>query len=255
MGLSQRRSALVARLGVRRQRERAGMVLVEGLRAVTEALDAGARVRFAVLSEQMIVNETGRGVEARIRNAGIEVDIVSAETFDSVAATQSPQGVLMVCEQEEAQLDQLAAKPGPLLVLDALQDPGNVGTLIRSAVAFGFAGVVALDGTVDPWGPKAVRASAGSVCRAAIVRAPAAETMLAMKGARRTILVATANGVPGGTEHREDVVLVVGNEGAGVRDEVRAMADAMISVRMRGSVESLNAGIAGSILMYELTRK
>lgn len=255
MDLSQRRSALIARLGVRKQREREGLVLVEGLRAVTEALGAGARARFAVLSEQLTTTDAGRALETRLRNAGIEVETVGVDTFDTVAATESPQGALIVCEQDEAELEELLANEGPVLVLDALQDPGNVGTLIRSAVAFGFAGVVALDGTADPWGPKVVRSSAGTVCRAAIARAPAAEAMMAMKGARRTIVVAAANGVPAGTEDRGDVALVVGNEGAGVRDEVRAGADATISVRMRGSVESLNAGIAGSILMYELTRK
>ena len=255
MGLSQRRRALVARLGVRKQRERERLVLVEGVRVVAEALEAGARARFAVLSEQLTTTDAGRALEARLRNAGIEVEKVGVDTFDTVAATESPQGALMVCEQDEAELDELLAKEGPVLVLDALQDPGNTGTLIRSAVAFGFTGVVALDGTADPWGPKVIRASAGTVFRAAIARAPASEAMMAMKRSRRTILVAAANGAPAGTEDRGEVAIVVGNEGAGVRDELRAGADATISVRMRGSVESLNAGIAGSILMHELTRE
>ena len=256
MGLSQRRTALLARLRVRRQRERERLVLVEGVRAVTEALDAGVRARFAVVSERLVATPAGRALGDRLREAATEVETVDVASFSDIASTESPQGVLIVCEQEEADLNALVVTEGPLLVLDALQDPGNVGTLIRSAVAFGFAGVIALDGATDPWGAKVVRASAGTVVRAAVVRAQAADAIVALRGAGRAILVASADGGSlAEVSERGSVALVIGNEGAGVRDEVRAEADASISIRMHGPVESLNAGIAGSILMHELTRE
>jgi len=255
MGLSQRRAAVLGRLSIRRQREREGLVLVEGLRGVREALDAGARVRFAVLHRGGVEGEDGRAIEERLRAAGIEVDVVEKDAFDAVSATESPQGFLLVCEQDEAELDEVVSGEGPVLVLDAVQDPGNVGTLVRSAVAFGFCGVIALDGTADPWGPKVVRSSAGAVLRARIARAAAAEAVEALGVAGRTIVVAAADGPTSRLTGGPTTALVVGNEGAGVRSEIRAAADEVVSIRMSGVIESLNAGIAGSILMYELTKE
>lgn len=261
MGLSQRRAALLARLRDRKQREREKLVLVEGVRAVHEALDGGAEARFGVLSEGAREGAAGRSIEARLVARGVEVDTVDAAAFDILSGTESPQGVLVVCRQVEASLAEVVSTGGPILVLDALQDPGNAGTLIRSAVAFGLTGVVALSGTVDPWGAKAVRSAAGTVFRTPIVRSDTRRALEAMEGAGRAILVASADGRPptdGISAARaagRPIALVVGNEGAGVSSAVRDVADAAIAVPMAGPVESLNAGIAGSILMYELTRE
>ncbi|MGB1779795.1 MAG: TrmH family RNA methyltransferase [Longimicrobiales bacterium] len=255
MGLSQRRATLLGRLSIRRQREREGLVLVEGLRNAREALDAGVRVRFAVLRQDFVERPEGRAIGERMREAGIDVDLVEDSAFDALSATESPQGVLLVCEQEGSGLGEVVSAEGPILVLDSLQDPGNVGTLIRSAIAFGFAGVIALDGTADPWSPKAVRSSAGTVLRARIARAGAADAVEALSAAGRTILVAAAGATSSGVVEGPHTALVIGNEGAGVREEVLASADEVVSIPMFGAVESLNAGIAGSILMYELTRK
>lgn len=245
---------MLGRLSSRRQREREGLVLVEGLRAVREALDAGARVRFAVLHRGLLERPEGHALEERMRGEGIDVDVVEQDAFDAVSATGSPQGALLVCEQEEAELEEVTSADGPILVLDALQDPGNVGTLVRSAIAFGFAGVIALDGTADPWGAKVVRSSAGAVLRARIARASVEDAVEALGTAGRSVWVASADGPTFGVSEASRTALVVGNEGAGVRDELRAAADAVVSIRMSGAIESLNAGIAGSILMYELTR-
>ena len=246
---------MIGRLGVRRQREREGLVLFEGIRAVREALDARASVRFAVVSDALSTSASGRVLEERIRNAGIDVDVLGAAAFDSISATESPQGVLLVCEQDEVALSDVVETEGPILVLDALQDPGNAGTLIRTAVAFGFAGVIALDGTTDPWGPKVVRSSAGTVARASVVRAAVGEVMAALRESGRAILVAATDGSPGDHMDPARTALVIGNEGAGVREEIRAQAEATVSVRMTGPVESLNASIAGAVLMYDLTRE
>jgi len=196
-----------------------------------------------------------RAVEEAVRIAGIEVELVEAREFRALSSTEAPQGILLVCEQDEADLEQLAAGEGRLLVLDALQDPGNVGTLVRSSVAFGFSGVIALDGTADPWGPKVVRASAGAVTRARMVRAGAAETLEALRVTSRTLLVASPGGPALTNGVGPKVALVVGNEGVGIRDEIRAAADSIVSIPMSGPIDSLNAGIAGSILMHDLIRK
>lgn len=236
-------------------------MLVEGRRAVAEALDAGAAVRFAVASERLDGDPEGNALTTRLVASAVELVVVPDAELGALAATHSPQGILMVCEEPRSDLDDLLMGKGAILVLDAIQDPGNAGTLIRSATAFGFAGVVCLDGTVDPWGGKAVRASAGSVFRLPLAQADAALVVEAMARARRQVLVADAGGRPAGQVAPPNdgatwrPALVVGNEGAGVRPAIREAAHVMVAVPMAGPVESLNAGVAGSILMYELMKE
>lgn len=255
-------------------------MLVEGVRAVEEVLATDAEVVFAVVSPRLAMTEGGRRIlgglsasDGRGAGAGeadsasrrvVEVVDVEDEELPGLAGTEQPQGVLLVCEEPEWDVERLPDS-GRVLVLDAIQDPGNVGTLIRSAAAFGFDAVIALDGTGDPWGAKAVRASAGSVFRLPVGRVSCGEALVALDSNGWRILAAAAEGValrgdggdgPGRTGRGAGkVALVLGNEGAGVRDEVRRAASETVAVRMSGQVESLNVGIAGSILMHELTRE
>lgn len=279
--LSQRRARLMQRLRGRKTREREGRVLVEGVRAVYEALDAGAPVEFAVVSPRLESSSAGRALLERLGGGGSSSEILSVSDaeLEALSDTEHPQGVLLVCGEPEATLDGLtghggqegrwarsgAAHDAPepcILVLDAVQDPGNVGTLVRSAVAFGLDGVLCLDGTVDPWSAKAVRASAGTVFRVPVVTLRAEEAVRWMRECGMAIVVAAADGLSADAwrARLEDgsgsgLALVVGNEGAGVRSELREAADATVAVEMRGPAESLNVGIAGSILMHELTKR
>jgi TrmH family RNA methyltransferase len=140
------------------------------------------------------------------------------------------------------------------LVLDAIQDPGNFGTLVRSADAFGAAFVLALDGTVDPWNPKSVRATAGSAFRVPIFQSGTAEAIGQLRRQKVRLLVADSGGAAPGARGEGPIALAIGNEGAGVRPELRQAADGVIAIPVRGAVESLNAAVAGSILLYLLTR-
>ena len=144
-----------------------------------------------------------------------------------------------------------------ILVLAGLQDPGNVGTLIRSAEAFGASGVVLLPGTVNRWNAKAVRASAGSVFRLPAVSLRVEEMMAMLRERGVRLLAATADGDVALDETGLDgpVALVIGNEGAGVPEELLAAADARVAIACPGPVESLNAAIAGSVLLYEAARQ
>ena len=251
MELSQRRRRLLPRLRTRKTRTREGLVLVEGVRAVSEALDAEARVSFAVTSQRLSALASGSVLERRLG----EQDCASIpdQELTALADTDHPQGVLLVCEEPVYQLDELPA-PGRFLILDAIQDPGNVGTLVRSAVAFGLEGIICLDGTVDPWGSKAVRASAGMMFRLPIVRCSIDEMLQVLSAREAMLLVASSEG-ESCAAHRgaASFGLAVGNEGTGVRAELRGAAHAMVAVSMKGPAESLNVGAAGSILMHELT--
>lgn len=257
MGLSQRRERLVQRLKHRKSRVREGSVLVEGVRAVSEVLDAGARVHFAVCAPDL--DRTTDGVALRERLAvSVPCESVSDVELRALAATESPQGVLLVSDEPKVELAD--ALQGDVLVLDGVQDPGNVGTLVRSAVAFGFAGVVCLDGTADPWGPKAVRASAGTVFRIPVSGCELSEAVAGLTARGLRLAVAAADGGPfadfiaGPGKRDRSVAVAVGNEGAGVRSELRDAAHAVVAIEMRGPAESLNVGIAGSILMYGISQ-
>lgn len=244
----------MARLGRRRTREREGLVLVEGVRTAVEALEAGCEVRFAVVSPGLASTAEGRELGGRLRAAGADVDEVEDPAMEELADTETPQGVLLVCVQPAPSLDHVVRRGGRYLVLDAVQDPGNAGTLIRAATAFALDGVLALDGTVDPWSPKTVRASAGTVFRTPVVAVGCGPALKTLAARDIPLLVADAGGEPVGPRAGAGGwALVVGNEGSGPRAEVLNGARAVLSIPMPGPAESLNAGVAGSILLYTLT--
>ena len=253
MGLSQRRSRLLRRLAVNRSRAREGLVPVEGIRAVAEALAADASIHFAVVSPRLEGTEEGRALRERLEvRPGVDVVEISDDEMTEHADTQHPQGVLLVCSEPEVDAATALRGSRRALVLDAVRDPGNVGTLVRSAVAFSFDPVLVLDGTADPWSAKAVRASAGTVFHASVARLSADEAVEALAAEGLPIFAASAEGVAG-VEPPERVAVAVGNEGAGVRQSLRDAAAAVVAVPMSGPAESLNVGIAGSILMSDFS--
>lgn len=255
MSLSQRRSHLIGRLRHRKTREREGLVLVEGIRSVGEALRTGAEPQFAVVSPRLETLAWGMDLLTTLRTRLDEVERVGDAELEAIADTERPQGVLVVFRQPDLETAPLEVE-GRYLVLDAVQDPGNVGTLVRAATAFDLDGVVALDGTADPWGPKAVRSSAGMVFRAPVRQARAEEAVELLARAGVPLFVADASGTDvGALPYQASWALAVGNEGAGVREALRSASSRAVRIPMPGPAESLNAAVAGAILMYALTRE
>ncbi len=252
MPLSQRRAALVRRLRTRRTREREASVLVEGVRAVHEALDAEVSPRAVVVSPRLDSTAEGGRLRSRLSEAGIEPDLVTDAELGELSDTEHPQGVLLVCGQPSPTTG--ISGDGRYLVLDAVQDPGNAGTLIRAAIAFGLDGVIGLDGTADLWGAKAVRASAGMVFRIPILNMTAGALVERVSDGDLELLVADTRGTSvADWASTGGWLLVVGNEGSGPRLEVLESAAARVSVPMPGPAESLNVGMAGAVLLYALT--
>ena len=247
---------LIERLKSRKGRPREGLVLAEGLRCVTEVLSAGASVRFAVRSPRLLGTEAGRTLAADISELGVPTHEVADRELDRMAATAHPQGLLVVCEEPKGLARLPDAEGGRILILDGIQDPGNLGTLVRAGRAFGVSTVVALDGSVDPWNPKAVRASAGACFRVPVVRAPWREVGPWLESLRVEVLAGDPGGQDvGGFDSESPWALAVGNEGSGLRPEVLESARHRISVPTMPGVDSLNVGIAGSILLYVLTAR
>jgi TrmH family RNA methyltransferase len=252
--LSKSRRQLIERLKTRKGRPREGLVLVEGVRASAEVLAAGADLRFAVRSPRLLETPAGRALAGTLAERSLETEEVDDVGLAELSDTEHPQGVLLVCAEPSLDLARLRDRdPATLLLLDGLQDPGNVGTLIRAARAFGVDAVIVLDGSVDPWNPKAVRAAAGAGFHTQVVRAQWAEARPWLEEQRIEILAADGAGddvhsfQPG-----KSWALAVGNEGAGLRADVVAASTKSIAIPMPGGAESLNAGVAGSILLYSL---
>lgn len=174
------------------------------------------------------------------------------EVLASASALETPQGVLFACAMPETPV--FAPQPG-MILLDRLQDTGNVGTILRTADAFGVPGVV-LDGCADPFNPKTVRAAMGSIFRVPLTCAALTETVAACR--ERGIITCAATlsprAVPVSTVELKHAVVIIGNEGAGVRPALAACCDHEIILPMRGEAESLNAAVAAGIFMWEMTK-
>jgi len=227
-----------------------GLVAIEGETLVHEALRSGLLLKTVFVSER---REVPRGLPA-----GVEVLRCSNDVLQSAVETQSPQGIAALVLPKQWELaDALQGTP-LLLVAVGLQDPGNLGTLIRSAEAFGATGVLTTLGTVSAWNQKALRASAGSVFRMPVVAVTEAE-LQSLKSRNIRLYAAVAAGeevVPAASASFTDpCALLIGNEGAGLAQKFVEMADQRITIPSPGPVESLNAAIAGSLLLYEASRQ
>jgi TrmH family RNA methyltransferase len=254
--LSRREERLLRALRQRRNREAEGLFLAEGVRAVEDLAASPLSVRLAVAASTLGDTPRGRALLELLATQGVAVQETGERELAALADTETPQGILAVAPIPAATLDDLPvdADPSVVLVLDAVQDPGNFGTLVRTAEALGAAGVVALPGTVDPWNPKSVRAAMGSSFRLPIV--PAGWDVLAPWLAAREFatFAAAAGGEPLPQPRPARAALVLGNEGAGVSDQTRARAERVVGIPLRGRAESLNVAAAGAILMHELLR-
>jgi RNA methyltransferase, TrmH family len=254
--LTRREERLLRALRQRKGREAEGLFLAEGVRVVEDLAASPLGVRLAVAASSLGDTPRGRALVDALAARGVTVREAPERALAELADTESPQGVLAVGEIPAARLAELRLDPEPaaVLVLDAVQDPGNLGTLARTAEALGAAGVVALPGTVDPWNPKSVRAAMGSTFRLPVVSAgwEALGPWLRERGVE--VLGAVVGGEPLGGERPRRSALVLGNEGAGVSEETLARMDRGVGIPLRGRAESLNVAAAGAILLHELLR-
>jgi TrmH family RNA methyltransferase len=237
-------------------REKGGLAGIEGPNLLVEALRAGLRIHCVFACEG---NE--EWLERQALSAEIEVLILPREVLRSALTTETPQPIAALVEPPDWTWSDLFGdrrNAAPLIVVLAeLQDPGNVGAIIRSAEAFGATGVICLPGTVSAWNPKAVRASAGSIFRVPVMSNIANEAFARLKDSEIKTLAAVAeNAQPANlVELNGPVALLIGNEGNGVPKELVAQSDGAITIPCPGPVESLNAAVAASVLLYEASRQ
>ena len=238
----------------RKARERHRLFAAEGVRAVEELARSPLAVRGVLVAPQLAEAPRGSALVAELRRRGIDVAEVSALEFASAAETDSPQGVLAVAEIPAHDLASLVLPPcARLVVLDAVQDPGNVGTIVRTAAALGAAAVLALPGTVDLWNAKVVRSAMGAGFHTPTLSC----TWDALDAFRRRESVALWGADAAGTPLHElrppdRLALVVGNEGAGLSPDARSRVDRLAALPIAPDVESLNVAVATGILLYQL---
>lgn len=247
---------LVHALKSRRGREKHELFVAEGVRVVEDLVASGIDLQFAIVSTTLGDTERGRALVAALRQK-TEVKEVDERGLNDVAETETPQGVIAVARIRGVTLPNIQlARDAVVLVLDAIQDPGNLGTLIRSGDAFGAAAVIALPGTTDYWGSKVIRSTAGAAFRIPLVTASDADVWSWLERNEFTICGADMHGVAiDSLSIHGRVAVVVGNEGGGLREETRARITRLVSIPMRGNAESLNVAVAAGILLYEFSRR
>jgi TrmH family RNA methyltransferase len=256
------------RTALRQPEPEGGLIGVEGVRLVKEALGSGRRMRALLVGASGERHVAALKAEAESLGGQVNVLHTTDRLFASVAGTETPQGVAALLEAPSWTFDDLLRGGVPLIVvLVGVQDPGNVGTALRSAEAFGATGAIATRGTAHPWSPNAVRASAGSALRLPLLNGMAAPVVLAqLRVAGLKVFAAHSGQLTGRSSNTEvlfpekadlrgPAAILVGNEGAGLPPEVERAADALLRIPMAGAVESLNAGVAASLLLYEAGRQ
>lgn len=229
----------------------AGLIAIEGDHLLEEALRSGMVLKTVFVSE--------RRTTPSLVPRGVEVMRLTDEVFASVVETQAPQGIAALLVPPVNVLEDVIGNDVLILVAAGLQDPGNLGTLVRSAEAFGASGVLTTPGTVSAWNQKALRASVGSIFRVPVIAVTASD-LEAMKR-RKIRLIAAVGSEAEGVETAGTIdltgacALMIGNEGSGLATEWMEMCEAQVTIPCPGPVESLNAAVAGSLLLYEASRQ
>ena len=237
--------------GRAKERREAGAFLAEGVRLVEEAVISNWGFRFALFDETL--SERGKSQVEGLRSRGVDVEEVSTNIMKSLSETESPQGILAVLNDAQLPIPDYCDF---ILVPDQIRDPGNLGTLLRTAAAAGVQAVLLPPETTDAFAPKVVRSGMGAHFRLPIRSMTWDEIKRLCESANQRVYLADMNGQScWETDLRQPLALIVGGEADGASEQARKLAHQKLSIPMNGNIESLNAGVAGSVLMFEVVRQ
>lgn len=247
---------LFKKLQTKKYRDKTGLYLIEGENLLNEAISEGN----AVIETVVCRRDCASSMENITEKTGCRMFVADGALFKDLTQTENSQGVVAAVKKPEFSTEEMIENGidgGNFVILDRLQDPGNIGTIIRTADAAGYDLVIAMKGTADIFSPKTVRAAAGSLFRVPVVFVDTEEELMRfIKAAGKKL--AAASPVGSRYYYEEDlsrnVALIVGNEGNGVSETLMKKAELKIKIPMRGTIESLNASVAASIIMYEAVR-
>lgn len=248
------------RLSNRKFRDQAGKFVIEGVRFLEEALDTAWPLDAAFLSPRLENTDRGQRLLNRLKLTGLPLMQVTDGVMRDLADTENPQGVIAIARRMEDPQLMVPSHPRTDLVLlvDGLQDPGNLGTIIRTADAAGLGSMVLLKGTVDLYNPKVLRATMGSLFHLPLIQAANREEVVsAFMGAGYALVVGDPSGdsEPSRVDFTGPTLLVIGNEARGTSPDLLKQARWRVRIPMPGRAESLNAAVAAGILMYEALRQ
>ena len=240
---------LCEQLTHKKYRDKLGLYLIEGENLLEEAVKNGAGIKTVLMC---------RDYRGSLFGTEDKSFCLSDKLFEQLAQTETTQGIMAVVEKPELSPDRFLDRGGGnFIVLDRLQDPGNIGTILRTADAAGYELAIVMKGTADVFSPKAVRAATGSLFRMPVVFMDSVDELMEFTRAAGKKLVATCFDTDRyyyDEDLRENIALIIGNEGGGISRELMESSDLKIKIPMHGNIESLNASVAAGILMYEAVR-
>jgi len=238
-----------ALLGRAKERRESSAFVIEGVRLVEEAINSNWGFQFALYDESL--NEKGKSLVEGLKSGGVDAEMISDSLMNSLSETETPQGILAVIELTQLPITN---HPNFILMPDQIRDPGNLGTLLRTAAAAGVQAVLLPPETTDAFAPKILRSGMGAHFRLPIHAMTWDKIREQVKDLQ--VYLADMDGKPcWEIDLRQPLALIIGGEAEGASDEARKLATQKISIPMAENVESLNAGVAGSVLMFEVVRQ
>ncbi|MGH2449228.1 MAG: TrmH family RNA methyltransferase [Chloroflexota bacterium] len=245
----------VRALSRRSARAQTGLFLAEGIHLVGEAVEAGTDVELVIVAPDLLRSPAGWRMLDELKATGVPVLEVDPDVFTSISLKEGPQGIAVVAHQRWMSLED--ARPGEgvgWVALEAVQDPGNLGSILRTGDAVGASGLVILRPAADPYDPTAVRASMGAVFRQQLARAGlpalrewATRSGMPIVGASDAVLEDYAT-----VRYQTPLVLLMGSEQKGLSDEALALVDTLVRIPMAGHVDSLNLSVATAVVLYQI---
>jgi TrmH family RNA methyltransferase len=240
----------------RKDREEKGLYFIEGARIVEEALAAGARISTVFVTEAFL--RAGGNLAELLEKSGCRTYSVTDQIFREISDTETPQGILAVVRMSKMDLNAAEINGGLFVILDSVRDPGNMGTIIRTADAAGFSGVVICKGCVDVYNPKVLRSTMGSIFHIPLYSGGnAVDAVKALKSRGIKVFASHLDGKSSiyQADLAANAAIVVGSEAEGISDETAEASDLLVRIPMPGAAESLNASVAAAIMMFESVRQ
>ena len=251
---------LAASLKQKKHRDETNLFIAEGIRLTEEAVKSNWQIEFCICTDEVLHNSRVTAIFQMLEQKNCDVYQVSKAIYDKISDTKEPQGILLVLQKQKNQLATLDVADNPLfIVLDELQDPGNVGTIIRTADAVGCHGVIIMKESVDLFAAKTVRATMGSLFHVPIITEVSVDTLLTFTEQHKIVLQVTALDQEAkeyfDSDFRDATAIVFGNEGKGVNRVLLDAAKQKIFIPMLGQSESLNVATAAAVILYECFRQ
>jgi TrmH family RNA methyltransferase len=248
----------VKSLKSRKHREAKNMYFIEGIRFVQEALKENVKIDKIFVSENLEYINGGKEILKNINEKQLNYFVLPHKLFKEISDTDNPQGILAQIEMKKYSLEDIVNANNFLVILDAIQDPGNMGTIIRTADAAGATGVILSEGCVDVYNPKVLRSTMGSIFHIPIYNS--SDILMDLNYIKEKKIMLCASHLEGKTAYynlgnADNIAVVIGNEARGIRDDIKDISDILVKIPMKGKAESLNASIAAGLLIFEIMKK